>query len=336
MNGSWVRISMNFQYGIDDCDVADKSRLRQYREKRTGWLYMLAGDPDHAVSKQITAMLWNDAVFRVANESRRLSRLGGYKSSARNWSIAQFMDQGFVAVQTLSIRRLMDKAASKPARQVISLRRVLDDIKAHRELITREDYVAYDGLPYNPEPGERAYMESLVKRGGGVHTQWLPTTGPQAWSVSQMVHERFDKLSGVAHDQRSPSDVIADDVFDKIEAMLTKSGWQDIAEFGNKFIAHAADEHSRSTLLDGQNGFSLDKLARCHEGICRAAAAIYGPILWEGSSGLLPIPQFNHFDNLEAAWLLPQDIETLSAFWDAHVENVESWIEGDPFEEKPD
>ena len=325
-----------FRYAIEDCDVAEKNTLRQYREKRAEWLYMLSGDPNHAVWKQITAMLWNDAVFRVANESRRLSRLGGYKSSARNWSIAQFIDQGFVAVQTLSIRRLMDKAASKPARQVISLRRVLDDINAHRELITRENYVAYDGLPYDPEPGERAYMESLVKHGGGVHAQWLPTTGPQAWSVSQMVHERFDKLSGVARDRRSRSDVIADDVFDKIEAMLAQSGWQDIAEFGNKFIAHAADAHSRSTLLDGQNGFSLDKLARCHQGICRATAAIYGPILWEGSSGLLPIPQFNHFDNLEAAWLLPQDIETLSAFWDAHVENVESWTEGDPLEEKPD
>lgn len=326
---------MNFQYGIEDCDVADKERLREYREKRAEWLHLLIGDPDHAVWRQVTAMLWNDAVFRVANESRRLSRLGGYKSSARNWSISQFMDQGFVAMQTLSIRKLMEKAASKPARQIVSLRRVLDDIRVHRHMITRENYVAHDGLPYDPEPGERAHMESIIKRGGTrPHTQWLPTSGPQAWSVSQMVHERFDKLSGVHRDRRSRSDVISDDVFDKIEAMLTKSGWQDIAEFGNKFIAHAADEHSRSTLLDGQNGFSLDKLARCHEGICRAAAAICGPILWEGSSGLLPIPQFNHFDNLEAAWLLPQDIETLSAFWDAHVETVESWTEGDLLEDR--
>lgn len=83
----------DFQYRTEDCDVADKDRLTQYREKRTEWLYMLTGDPDHAVWKQITAMLWNDAIFRIANESRRLSRLGGYKSSARNWSIAQFMDQ---------------------------------------------------------------------------------------------------------------------------------------------------------------------------------------------------------------------------------------------------
>jgi hypothetical protein len=307
------------------------AKLRQHKS----WLHLLTGDPDHAVWKQITGMLWNDAIFRIANESRRLSRLAGYKSSARNWSIAQFMDQGFVAVQTLSIRKLMEKAASKPARQVVSLRRVLDDIRAHRQLITRENNVAYDGLPYDPEPGERAYIESLVKQGGsGVHKRWLPTTGTDAWSVSQMIHERFDKLSGVARDQRSRDDIVREDVFDRIEAMLTDSGWLDIAEFGNKFIAHAADEHSRGSLLEGQNGFSLDRLARCHEGICRAAASIYGSILWEGSSGLFPIPQFNHFDNLEAVWLSPHDIETLSAFWDAHVEKVELWAEADPLSEQ--
>jgi hypothetical protein len=127
--------------------------------------------------------------------------------------------------------------------------------------------------------------------------------------------------------------LIRDDVFDKVETILTDSGWTDIAEFGNKFVAHAADEHSRGTLLQGQNGFSLDKLERCHQGICRAAAAIYGPILWEGSPGMIPVPQFNHFQNLEAPWLLPEDVETLSGFWDAHVEKVEKWSEDGPFAE---
>lgn len=320
---------MEFSYPTGDCDVVDKEKLDEYRKKRTEWLYILNGDPDHAIWKQISTMLWNDAIFRMVNESRRLSALADYKSSARNWSIASFMDQGFVAVQTLSIRRLMDKAALKPERQVVSLRRILDDIKAHRELITRENYVSYDGLPYDPEPGERAFMKSLADKGDGVSVQWLPISGPQAWSFSHSTHEQFDRLSGVAPDKRSWNDLIANEVFDKIEAMLSESGWQDIAEFGNKFIAHAADAHSRSTLLDGQSGFSLDKLARCHQGICRAAAAIYGPLLWEGGTGLLPVPQFDQFDGLEAGWLMPEDIKGLSEFWGAHVRNVESWTEGD-------
>lgn len=115
-----------------------------------------------------------------------------------------------------------------------------------------------------------------------------------------------------------------------METILIDSGWQDIAEFGNKFIAHAADKHSRATLLEGQNGFSLDKLAKCHRGICRVAAAVQGPILWEGSHGMIPVPQFNHFDNLSAPWVSSQHVEAISQFWDAHVAKVETWSEDDP------
>jgi hypothetical protein len=45
---------------------------------------------------------------------------------------------------------------------------------------------------------------------------------------------------------------------------------------------------------------------------------------------MLPIPQFNHFDNLTDPWLLPNDVKALSDFWDAHVETVEKWSEDDP------
>src|SRR5260370_12340183 len=150
------RTTMTYTYAPEDCDIVDKAVLTAYRDKRSEWLHLLNGKDDHAVCRQISAMLWNDAVFRVANESRRLSREAGRSSSSRNWSLAQFMDQGFVATQTLSIRKLMERASNKPARQVISLRRVLDDIKEHRALFTRENYVAHDGLPYDPAPMKQA------------------------------------------------------------------------------------------------------------------------------------------------------------------------------------
>jgi hypothetical protein len=107
---------MTYTYALEDCDIVDKDALTAYRNKRTEWLHLLNGKDDHAVCRQISAMLWNDVVFRVANETRRLSRKAGYPSSSRNWSLAQFMDQGFVATQTLSIRKLMERASNKPAR----------------------------------------------------------------------------------------------------------------------------------------------------------------------------------------------------------------------------
>lgn len=137
---------------IEECDVDDKDALAKYRAKRTDWLHMLVGDKQHSISTQISEMLWNDAVFRTVNEARRLARIGDYKSSARNFSIAHFMDQGWVAWQALAIRKLMEPAARQPEKQVISLRRVIDEITANRALITRENYVCHDGLPFDPEP----------------------------------------------------------------------------------------------------------------------------------------------------------------------------------------
>lgn len=327
-----MRFDMVFQCEIDSCDVDDKSQLIQYRKKRCEWLNQLTGDTNHAICEQISAMLWNNAMFQMINESRRLSGLEkGYKSSAQNGAIAQFVDQGFVAMQTLSIRRLMDRAAPRPERQVISLRRLLDDIKDHHHLITRENFISYDGLPYNTECAERSYIESALNRTEKeFQIIGLPTTRSKAWSVSKTNHEHFDKLSGVDSNSRSRKDLIKNDVFDKIEALLVASGWRDIAEFSNKFIAHAADEHSRSTLLDNQYGFSLNRLERCHKAICLATAAIHGSILWEGTLGFFPVLQYDHLEHLDAAWLRSQDIAALSAFWDSHVENVESWIEEDP------
>jgi len=328
--GLETRGLMTYEYSIEDCDVSDRAQLDVYRQKRSEWLYLLSGDPDHAVWTQITAMLWNDALFRMVNETRRITSQAGYQSSARNRPLAKFIDQGFVATQTLSIRKLMERASKKAATQVVSLRRVLDDILEHRNLITREHYVAYDALPYDREIGEQAHVERALEQGdSGVHFEFSDTTGPQAWSVAESAHESFDRLSGVASHQRSRDDLIREEVFAKIDAMLTNSGYSDIVAFGNKFIAHAAMNIRAVCLSDGQGGFSLDKLTQCHKGICRAASAIYGRILWQGSHRFFATPQFDIWENLEAPWLSSEDLGTLSEKWHAHVANIEGWAEGD-------
>jgi hypothetical protein len=165
-------------------------------------------------------------------------------------------------------------------------------------------------------------------QGDDVHSEWVSTTGPQAWGMAEFAHEQFDKLSGVSADHRARSDLIRDDIFHTIEHMLVESGWKDIVNLGNKFIAHSADAYSRGLLPDRQTGFSLDQLSRCHRAICRAAATISGPILWEGVRGLLPTPQFDPFEHLDAPWISPKDMAKLSDAWDVHAEKVEEWTKG--------
>lgn len=185
---------------------------------------MLNGDPEHSIFRQISSMLWYDAAFQMARDSWKISRDAGYKSSAQNPALSSFLSLGFITTQTLSIRRLMDKENSDAKKQVVSLNRLWNNISQDRHLLTREHYVAHDGLPYDPTPNRSAFIE--YPRGSGipgVRTGAVPTTGPLAWSTSRLAHASFDKLSRVAADQRSRKDLIHEDVFSKIDTELRDS-----------------------------------------------------------------------------------------------------------------
>jgi hypothetical protein len=318
-----------YEYGIGRCDVQDKERLRQYRRKRTEWLHLLNGDPLHSIWKQISTMLWNDAVFRVVNESRGLASERGCRSAARNGMLASLLDQGYVATQALAIRRLMEKAASSPDRQVVSLRRLLDDIKAHRDLLTREVYVGYDGLPYDPEPGRERFYEQMreqMERGRSTYTR-LPTSGPKAWSSAERAHEGFDGLSGVAPPDRARGDVVCTATFQRLESELKSSGWRSFVQLSNKFIAHSADLFSRESST-ANGGLTLKQITQCHRALYQVANYIDSTLLWHSTNAGFPTPQFNQFDQLDAPWVMTEDIRHLALFWDEHVATIDAWTSG--------
>lgn len=317
---------IKYNYPIESCDVSDKERLRAYRSKRSHWLFMLNGDSKHAIWTQIISMLWSDAVFRTANEARLFANSKNRPSSCLNDMLARFIDQGYVATQVLSIRKLTESQWNNPNKKIISLRHLIDDIKSHKSLITREIYISHDGLPYNPEAARQCHYDHVLANAeGGVWCGGLPTSGPDAFDTTEMMHGAFDKLSGKSASGRHRDDVITPDVFERLDGALQESGWKDIVEFGNKFVAHAADEYSRSLLHNGQQGITLNKLSQCHSMICRVTSAIYEKILWQGGHGLFPTPQFNQFEQLDAPYIDTEELEKLREFWDNHVAKVESW-----------
>jgi hypothetical protein len=68
---------MPYQFEISDCDVRDKEHLAKFREERERWIYLLRHDEHHSVFGQIYKMCWNDAVFRLVNESRGIASNAG-------------------------------------------------------------------------------------------------------------------------------------------------------------------------------------------------------------------------------------------------------------------
>lgn len=314
--------SREYDYPTSECDVADKKTLKKYREKRSQWLLWLKGDPDHSVWVQIETMLWNDAIFRLINESRRIAHKTGEPSSALNGAFARFTDQGYVATQVLAIRRLMDKRDD-----VISLRRVLNDMRANKHLMTREHYVAHDGLPFDCERVAREFWAKHIEHGTLEQLPGLPSRGPEAFGMARLCHDAFDRLAGTAPANRRRGDIIADTVFSRLDDRLERSGAANVIQYGHKFIAHAADARSRQTLSNDQQGITLDKLAGCQRAICEVAHTISACLLWDSNHGLIPVPQYDLMEHLDQPWLRHDHLKTLRDAWEQNVRNVEQWTE---------
>ena len=142
----------SYQYAVKDCDVIDKAKLTEFRTKRDEWLDWLQGDEMHAILDQITNMLWSDAIFRLIDATRKYASDAKGSFATMNGDLASFIDRGYVLEQLVSLRRLMEREAKDPKKQVISLQRLIDDVRRNQELLTREVFVCYDGLPYDWTP----------------------------------------------------------------------------------------------------------------------------------------------------------------------------------------
>ena len=87
-------------------------------------------------------MVWTDVSFRtlqlavIDHEERNAA------TCIQNTLIAEQLIQGYVARQVLGIRRLLDKTSG-----VISLRRLILELRGNWQLFTREKYVCHNGFP---------------------------------------------------------------------------------------------------------------------------------------------------------------------------------------------
>ena len=185
---------------VEDCDVEDRAKLAAYRAKRDEWLraYELRSDEPNSIQQQIFSMLFVDLAYRTLAEPRS-STDKDVQISARSGLLSHLLDQCYVANQILAIRRLLDKR-----KDVISVRRLLDDITRNKELLTREIYVCYDGLPYDPELWQKLPQTVPMKIWG------IEAPGLGKYLRARFRHEAFDRLSGVHPLQRKRTDQISD------------------------------------------------------------------------------------------------------------------------------
>jgi hypothetical protein len=176
-----------YAYTVEHCDVPQVRRaaLNEYRLFRRKVLAYLHGDADTSVMNQVHSLAWHTAVFRTLNEARRIEPM-----RAVNGALWELLTAGYANLMTLGIRRLVDKNPSTD-----SVWNVISQIEKRPELQRRENFVCYDGLPYDHAAAYRRYAATLDLSGRG-HTSWVTTTGPDAWGTSELLHQSFDALAG--------------------------------------------------------------------------------------------------------------------------------------------
>ncbi|MBC8286269.1 MAG: hypothetical protein H8E42_02210 [Nitrospinae bacterium] len=246
-------------------------------------------------------MLWDDAIYRLTYEMRRIKINSQTESTGINGDISHFIDRGYVNLQATAIRSLIDKRED-----VISIPRIIKDLTKNIGLITRENYVCYDDVKFNPK--ENATDNKEIN--------------------CNARHKSFDKLCGGQDNQKKRNDLINPKTFSKLTEELNKCN--DIKEFTNKFIAHKADTSSLENLTDEQLGITLDQITKCHQAILGVASFIDGHILGKYELGGIPTEQYGLFKELDKPWITEEDFDGLWEFWHTHKETIEKMLNYKP------
>jgi hypothetical protein len=166
----------DYAYSVAQCDVAADKRggLQSYRDKRRLWLSWIDTDEHHAIWSVLSSMVWTDVSFKTLTQLA----INDENNTLHNTLLAQALIDGHVATQVLAIRRLVDNGNS----DIISLRRLVKDIRRNFHLLTRENCVCFDGLPYDYE----AVMRKEMLQHAGKEPFWGQTSGPGAHGTSRM------------------------------------------------------------------------------------------------------------------------------------------------------
>ena len=291
----------DYTHPVQECDVEDRQALEVFRLKRAKWIDWLDTDPDHAIWPTIHGLVWREVSYST------IAHVGdGYPGGALNNSlIGEAILDGHVTLQVLAIRRLVDTT-----KNVISLQKLLQEIRANSRLLTRENYVCFDGLPYDYA---RVQQEELVSYTGGA--RWAKTTGPGAWSAAERAHKHFDRLAGVAPKGRARTDRICLEIIDRIDQWMEESGADEITKWSHAYLAHAGSPSSRQAL--GDYGLKGNAIKAAIRSLACVAEAISAEILYNGGrmNALMPTAQFNPLACLERPALRPGGLEVATDHW---------------------
>lgn len=286
------------------------------KERAEAWKHAFEGD-EQAILPTLVNFAWNYAAFTTVVQLVRQAEEDNEGRKKLNSMVLDLLAGGYWANAILAIRRLVDRGPFNGRRGVNSLWALIQDIKANRDNLTRAVYVeTIAGLPYNFEEIREKYWEFIMAQpAGGVHV-------PQEfwYEPSEQRHEEFDWLSGVAPEDRAPTDLVREDVFTRLEARL--GPLDEVADHATIFFAHAATEASRQgRVLDR---WGLNEAKQSLQQVAEVAEFVGRWFCFTGIGDIMPTPQYDQFEFLDQPFWRG-DRAVLQEHWDAFGEEVGRW-----------
>jgi hypothetical protein len=223
--------------------------------------------------------------------------------------VVHLLNSGYFSSQVLATRRLLDSRKG-----VISLRRLIDDIRNNRDLITREVYVSFDGTAYAPE------LPELEIPG------LQPAESPfSEWNRSRVRQERFDKLSKVLPENRARDNKIHKSVFSKMDHWINSSGASKLITLSHEYLAHAAQQSSISSAIP--KGLSFSEVEGIQKAVVQSMRVIYDIILSSGIySEVVPMVPLGFFGKVWNGESLIESTTRMNKQWDEMAEERNKWV----------
>jgi hypothetical protein len=272
---------------------------QEFRKKRDEWRALLSVADGPSLESEIRVLLLDSLRFHAASEAWKLDvATGAGAGRSLNFEFIDVFDRGFIASQSMRIRRLVDKRKG-----MVSLRKIVDDVRSNRQIITRANYVCCDGLPYESNDRE--------------DTQECPCDG---WEGSHIV---FDAAAGSDASNRDPCDRIAESLLDGLKQELNPCC--DLREAVNKVIANTARPPYPDELHRIPNTNVHELLKKCCAGICRVYSFLCLFVSRQNLGSLVPTHVFDQFENLDKTIAVHTSTEDLRDAWNRRVAEVELW-----------
>lgn len=241
----------------------------------------------------------------------------------KNHMFWNFIDAGYANLIATGIRRLISKNKGD-----VSIRHLINEIEKKRELFTRENYVCFDGNPYDPEPERRKYRQAMLRRlrsrkDRAAEFVRLPSHGKRAWSRSESAHNQFDVLSGTTHRTRKRNDVLSTKPIERLRRKLdvcTKT-----VTATNKVFVHADARISISARRRILSALTYAEIERQLKSLSEVIAAVSSILLQLGHSSCVAVYQSDVTEALDSGLIQPEQRTQLRKIWNDQSDAMSNW-----------